>query len=104
MGLIIADIVYGVRAQNLSGEYLALAQEATEYLNDSRKPGKYWADFFPFVKHLPHWLPGAASSKLGQRSKLVVDGMINRPFDAVKIDVVSVLDDLCCSVVVDDWV
>lgn len=86
----IGELIYGITAPEKSKEFIRVSQEAIDILNESRTPGAYWADFLPFVKYIPAWVPGAASSKLAKRGRAKVVAMKDGPFDAVKLDIVSV--------------
>lgn len=89
MGAEIGEIVYGIRAPEKSKEYILMAEGAIDILNESRVPGAFWADFLPFVRYIPSWVPGAKSSQFAKHTRPKIIAMKDRPFDAVKIDVVS---------------
>ena len=86
---VIMKIAYGHQIESDDDEYIKLAVEAMDVLNETHMTGKYWVEFMPFIRHFPTWVPGAASVKFGARWKPVVLEMVNRPFDAVKNDPVS---------------
>ena len=78
-------------APEKSREFIRISQEGIDVLNESRRPGAYWVDFIPFVRYIPHWVPGAAASKLAKRAYPKVIAMKDGPFDAVRSDIVGVL-------------
>ena len=82
-------MIYGITDPEKSRDYVEMAQQAGDILNESRVPGAFWADFLPFIKYIPPWVPGAASSKFARRSRPVVESAKDRPFDGVKEEVVG---------------
>ena len=88
----IMDIVYGIEITGMDDEHMKLVIEALEILGESKIPGKYWADFIPFLQYVPRWVPGAASAKFAAQSRSVVQEMIDKPFDQVKNAKVGELD------------
>ncbi len=89
LAAIIVDITYGIRITDMNDRYVHLARQSVEAINESRKPGAFWLDYFPILKHVPAWVPGAAGKKLGRMYKPIVEEVRDRAFDAVKNDVVS---------------
>ncbi|KAJ7479154.1 cytochrome P450 [Mycena latifolia] len=57
---IIMSVAYGIDVLPVADPYVALAHEAVRTLSDAGVPGKYLVDSFPFLKHVPACLPGAA--------------------------------------------
>ncbi|KAI0698594.1 cytochrome P450 [Cytidiella melzeri] len=83
MAAIIVDVVYGIKIQGMDDDYIRLAAESLDVLNESKTPGKFWIDFMPFLRFLPPWVPGAAALKFSARWRPVVLEMMNKPFDAI---------------------
>lgn len=89
LAAIIMDIVYGIQVQNMDDDYIRLAEQTTEVFNQSRLMGKFWIDFWPILKYVPSWVPGAAAVQYAKTWRPVVDATVNRSFDAVKQRVCS---------------
>ncbi|KAG8788402.1 hypothetical protein FRC12_014605 [Ceratobasidium sp. 428] len=43
----------------------------------------FWVDWFPFLRFLPDWFPGAGFKTFGKEGKALLDRFANEPFDAV---------------------
>ncbi|CDO76601.1 hypothetical protein BN946_scf184868.g15 [Trametes cinnabarina] len=56
---IMLEIAYGKRVDSLEDELVAVADRALEGINRAGTPGAMIVDFFPSLKMLPTWLPGA---------------------------------------------
>ncbi len=52
-------VVYGIEVKSKEDEYLSLAEEGNDIFQKAFVPGKYLVETFPFLKHVPAWLPGA---------------------------------------------
>ncbi|KAJ3546252.1 hypothetical protein NM688_g5535 [Phlebia brevispora] len=83
---IILDITYGMRIENLDNEFVSLAQTAAEALS-RRFPGSFWAEFFPWLKYIPSWIPGSSARAWGDHYSPIAKAARSKPFDAVMIDV-----------------
>ena len=84
----ILKITYDMDITDLRDEYVQIAQSAMYALNVAIIPGRFWIDFFPFLRYVPRWFPGAYFRKFADRYKPIIDKMVDRPFDTVKKDVV----------------
>ncbi len=73
----------------MSDDYIKIAHKSVEGLNLARRPGAFWVDYFPLLRHIPAWVPGASGKQLGRFYKPLVEEMKNRPFNTVKNDVVG---------------
>ncbi|KAI0316607.1 cytochrome P450 [Amylostereum chailletii] len=79
-------VVYGLHVKDKDDPYLVKVENATKLLSvDFADGGGLWAvDFFPWLKHLPAWFPGAGfKTKAAAWKKMIVES-VDLPFDAVK--------------------
>ncbi|THG96275.1 hypothetical protein EW026_g5532 [Hermanssonia centrifuga] len=53
---------------------------------DIKKPGAFWVDYVPLLRHIPTWVPGATARRLGASVKPLVYAMRNEPYAAAKRD------------------
>ena len=83
---IIADVVYGRQVHTMEDEFIQLSAKSVEVSLETNTIGNYWIDFLPVLRHIPHWVPGAAAAKYAARWRPVVLASFNQPFDAVKND------------------
>lgn len=81
---IILRITYGISVDTLDDEYVRLNQEATLALSTTRLPGVFWIEYFPFLKLIPAWVPGAKFRQHCDLYRPTVLGMKNKPFDDVQ--------------------
>ena len=63
---------------------MQLSEEATSGVNDGLVPGKFLAEFLPFLRHVPPWFPGATSQRLWAKWMAAGDKLKNTPFEFVK--------------------
>ena len=74
--------------KDLDDEYVTLAQEAMEGHAQAHIPGAYWVEYFPIMKHIPSWVPGASFRKLTERYRPIVEAMIQKPFERIRNGIV----------------
>ncbi|THG93719.1 hypothetical protein EW026_g7591 [Hermanssonia centrifuga] len=84
---IVVGISYGKEILNMEDEYIHLVQTALEGIIQTKRPGAFWMDYFPILKHIPAWVPGATGRKLAERYVPVVRAMRDQPFYSAKDDV-----------------
>lgn len=75
--------------KDLDDEYVTLAQEAMEGHAQAHIPGAYWVEYFPIMKHIPSWVPGANFQKLAAKYRPFVEAMVQKPFERIRNAVVS---------------
>ena len=80
----VLNIVYGFQISDLEDPYIALLQKAVGEFAEAKVPGRYLVEYFPFLKHIPGWVPGSAARRTGDRIKPLALQVKNQPYDAVK--------------------
>ncbi|KAI0705960.1 cytochrome P450 [Cerioporus squamosus] len=80
----IMEITYGHRIQSMEDQYVKLAHEATEATVLAGSPGSMLVDFFPVLKNLPTWMPGAGFKRNAFRIRGLVRAMMDTPYEMVK--------------------
>ncbi|KAI0753694.1 cytochrome P450 [Fomes fomentarius] len=53
------EITYGRRLTSMDDELVQLAEHWINATNDGGSPGSMLVDFFPVLRHMPTWMPGA---------------------------------------------
>ncbi|PSR93710.1 hypothetical protein PHLCEN_2v4605 [Hermanssonia centrifuga] len=86
---IIVGICYGKQIVDLDDEYIRLAQLSVEGIIQTKAPGTFWMDYFPLLKHVPAWIPGATGRRLSEYYSPIIHTMRDQPFYAAKDDVVG---------------
>ena len=84
-------IVYGMRIKGLQDEYVTLAQQAVEGVNNAIVPGVCWVEFFPILKYIPQWIPGAYTTQMAHKYRPIVEAMRDRPFEKILGNLVKIL-------------
>ncbi|VDB82822.1 unnamed protein product [Peniophora sp. CBMAI 1063] len=83
---VIMKITYGYDALPDDDPLVTLVSEAImEYFGGLTEPSKVWlVDFFPVLKHIPTWFPGAGFRSIAAKSADMAHKMSQVPFDLVK--------------------
>ncbi|KAI0777247.1 CyP450 monooxygenase [Trametes elegans] len=55
----IMRIAYGIDVKDENDEYVSMAEEGLAAFSSLLVPGKYLAELFPVLRHVPKWVPGA---------------------------------------------
>ena len=88
----IMKIGYGIAVQESDDPYISVAEEVfNEVAEASRIPGAFWVDFFPILKYVPSWFPGAGFQKKAARVREAIHTMAEKPFRHVQEQLVQVL-------------
>ncbi|THU98263.1 cytochrome P450 [Dendrothele bispora CBS 962.96] len=58
-GEVLLKTVYGYTLETEDDKYLQLVHNALEGAVAAANPGSFWVDYFPILKHVPAWFPGA---------------------------------------------
>ena len=83
------QVVYGIEIQESDDPYISLAEEALNGLNEATAPGAFLVDFFPVLKYVPSWFPGAGFQKKAAYWRELNASMIEKPFHHVKEQMVG---------------
>jgi len=80
----ILKIVYGTEIAGVYDEYITVVKKAVEGLSLAVWPGAFWVEFFPFLQHLPAWVPGTRFKQFANKYRPFVEQSRDEPFDLVK--------------------
>jgi hypothetical protein len=83
-------IGYGIAVQEFDDPYISIAEEALNGVAKAGIPGTFWVDFFPILKYVPSWLPGAGFQKKASRWREAINAMAEKPFRHVQEQLVQV--------------
>ena len=83
-------IAYGIAVQESDDPYISIAEEALIGAAEASVPGAFWVDFFPILKYVPAWFPGAGFQKKAARMREAVNTMADKPFYHVQEQLVQV--------------
>lgn len=65
-------------------EYVTAAQRAIEGFSKGLIPGAYWVEYFPILRYIPSWVPGANFKKLAEEYVPHVMAATFKPYNEVK--------------------
>ncbi|KAH9986195.1 cytochrome P450 [Russula compacta] len=80
----IMKITYGHTVRSTNELYVRLAEEAGTDTVTSGSPGSVLVDFFPALRHVPTWMPGAGFKRHALRTRVKVQTMHDTPYEMVR--------------------
>ena len=90
-GSLTLSVVYGYEAVSNEDEFLMLAEECVDLLaNRITSGGGIWpVDIFPFLQHIPLWMPGSGFKKNAIIWKKKMEDCVDRPYEFLKTSMVG---------------
>ncbi|KAF9568160.1 cytochrome P450 [Agrocybe pediades] len=73
--------VYGIQVGASNDPIITTAEKAMEMATYAAVPGNFIVDFFPMLRHVPAWFPGAGWKEFARRGRAVTYDMIDVPFN-----------------------
>jgi len=80
----IMKITYGHTVRSTDELYVRLAEEAGMGTVTGGSPGSVLVDFFPALRHIPTWMPGAGFKRHALRTRVKVRTMHDTPYEMVR--------------------
>lgn len=80
----IMKITYGHTVRSNDELYVRLAEEAGMDTVTGGSPGSVLVDFFPALRHIPTWMPGAGFKRHALRTRIKVRNMHDTPYEMVR--------------------
>lgn len=84
------SITYGKKILDTNHEYVVAAQMSMEGIGHALVPGGYWVELFPFLRHIPGWIPGTGAKRLANKFGPYVTASRDKPFKEVQMAAVCV--------------
>ena len=78
------NIGYGITVQESDDPYISIAEEVLTAVAEAGIPGTFWVDWFPILKYVPSWFPGAGFQKKAARFREAINTMAEKPFRHVQ--------------------
>ncbi|EEB88750.1 hypothetical protein MPER_13242, partial [Moniliophthora perniciosa FA553] len=78
------SVAYGIEIKSKNDPWVALAEDAVQPFVDALVPGAFLVDSFPFLKHVPSWMPGAGFKRKAQEWKEAGFKLVNEPVAVAK--------------------
>lgn len=88
----ILKIVYGHDTQSGHDPLVEIVDEAMSQFIVLSRPGAYLVDYFPLLRFVPSWFPGAQFKRDAKYYRKTLNDMIELPFREVQEKMVS----FCC--------
>ncbi|KZV94880.1 cytochrome P450 [Exidia glandulosa HHB12029] len=85
----IMGMVYGVRVEDTSHEYVTNAEAAIALFAKAIQPGRYFVDAIPIMRYLPEWLPFAKFKREAREARIVRARGAELPFRHVVDKVIA---------------
>lgn len=82
-------ITYGYKVTKANDPYITVSDEALATLASSAVAGSYLVDSYPFIRHLPTWLPGMGFKVQAQEWSKLPLRMIEEPYKWARKQIVS---------------
>ena len=82
-------VSYGIDVKDSDDPYITLVDAALDGFNEAAVPGAFWVDFFPLLKYIPSWFPGAGFKKKAAHWSELNTSVVQNPFNYVKEQVVG---------------
>ncbi|KAL4258703.1 cytochrome P450 family protein [Pleurotus pulmonarius] len=76
-------VIYGVDVQEKNDPHITMAENALKHL-DLGFIGTYMVDVFPFLKHIPRWMPGAGFQTIGDNASRDLNLLIEGPYSQTR--------------------
>ncbi|RPD65720.1 cytochrome P450, partial [Lentinus tigrinus ALCF2SS1-6] len=78
------DIVFGEQISTPDFDYIALADDAHYKFALAAAPYRYAVDFFPPLKYVPYWFPGATFKRQARQWRAELEHLVVTPYNTVK--------------------
>ncbi|KAF9532704.1 hypothetical protein CPB83DRAFT_759114, partial [Crepidotus variabilis] len=74
------------------GDHLVeIAETIAQNLTAGLLPGTFLVNTFPFLRHVPHWFPGASFKRFAHQTRALVGQLLNEPLQQVQSRIVSLV-------------
>lgn len=94
-GSLSLKIAYGYETKVGHDELVELVDEAMDQFTFLSKPGQYLVDFFPILKYVPSWVPGAGFQRKAAYYRQTLTDMINVPFNLAQKQLARLIPSKC---------
>jgi hypothetical protein len=88
VGESIIKLTYGLDVKEENDPYIDCFEQAILSLSQAGTPGAFLVDTFPFLKHVPKWVPGAGFQRKAEEWKKISQYMLELPFRDSKKNIV----------------
>ncbi|KAJ3010156.1 hypothetical protein NUW54_g2574 [Trametes sanguinea] len=89
LAAVMLEITYGKRVTSLDDEIVQMAERANESSNAAGYPTTWLLDYFPSLRHLPSWMPGAGFKKEAAMVRKYVKDWKDTAFEMIRAEMVA---------------
>ncbi|KAF9448958.1 cytochrome P450 [Macrolepiota fuliginosa MF-IS2] len=86
---VIMNVAYGYQVGSEEDEFVHLLEKSFELSGSLNVPGKFWVEFFPLLRHVPEWFPGAGFKRLAKSIAGQMDQTNYIPFNWAKSQIAT---------------
>ncbi|KPM39026.1 O-methylsterigmatocystin oxidoreductase [Neonectria ditissima] len=84
-GSIILEIAYGYRSEPSGSDPLVdMVGSVMEQFAVAATPGAWLVDVFPFLRHVPDWVPGTSFKRIARQMRSDLQDVVDKPYAFVK--------------------
>ncbi|KIJ46265.1 hypothetical protein M422DRAFT_165543 [Sphaerobolus stellatus SS14] len=94
-GAVIMEVTYGIHVKEEDDPYLMAAEVSLKAFGEAGVPGTFLVDIFPWMKYIPHWVPGAVFKQKGREWAKSISDMKELPFQTTKTAMLHGAADNC---------
>lgn len=84
-------VLYGIDLHKPNDEYFHMVERVNEVGEEISVPGRYAVEAFPWMRHLPSWLPGTGFKKLAAKANDALEYTADHFFNIAMANLVSVI-------------
>lgn len=84
IGSLILEVTYGIKPRSKDDSFLVLSDNTLTKIGQACVPGTYLADYFPVLKYVPSWFPGANFKITLEQLRQETFEMVNSPIEVIK--------------------
>nr|BAK09445.1 cytochrome P450 [Postia placenta] len=78
------EYTHAYQVEDCDDYFVRLAERVNNDFNTVVKPGKYLVDIFPFLKHIPDWMPGTKFKAVAKEARERVQRLADETFEIVQ--------------------
>ncbi|KAF5331764.1 hypothetical protein D9758_016634 [Tetrapyrgos nigripes] len=86
---IILYITYGINEQEDMEAFVELVKNAAESINTAAIHGNFLVDYFPLLRYVPAWFPGAHFKRKATRWSRYTSELVNKPWNQLRASISS---------------
>ena len=80
--------IYGHKVTSDTDDFVQRTEHSLRSLAQTGIPGAFLVDSYPFLKHVPDWMPGAGWKRRALEERQTTLRLIREPFEAAKVGMV----------------